>query len=85
LRSKPGDLDLQRHADIPVRRDTGWATLATNVAAQAVPCALAEDGHRHLERQPRPFTWTKTADEILKSLTDYLARVGTGHRTRKQD
>ncbi|MFJ6564554.1 IS630 family transposase [Streptomyces sp. NPDC091412] len=24
---------------------------------------------------PRPFTWTKTADEILKSLTDYLTKV----------
>jgi hypothetical protein len=34
---------------------------------------------------PRPFTWTKTADGILKSLADYLARVGTGHRTGKQD
>jgi transposase len=29
---------------------------------------------------PRPFTWTKTADEILNSLADYLAKVGTGHR-----
>ncbi|MFD7447349.1 IS630 family transposase [Streptomyces sp. NPDC059909] len=24
---------------------------------------------------PRPFTWTKTADEILKSLADYLTKV----------
>ncbi|MBA6439910.1 IS630 family transposase [Streptomyces sp. GMR22] len=24
---------------------------------------------------PRPFTWTKTADEILHSLADYLARI----------
>ncbi|MGX1545486.1 IS630 family transposase [Streptomyces adustus] len=24
---------------------------------------------------PRPFTWTKSADEILKSLADYLAKV----------
>ncbi|WP_327116392.1 IS630 family transposase [Nocardia sp. NBC_01730] len=24
---------------------------------------------------PRPFTWTKTADEILKSLADYLAKI----------
>ena len=30
---------------------------------------------------PQPFTWTKTADGILKSHADYLARVGTGHRT----
>ncbi|HEY0935279.1 MAG TPA: IS630 family transposase, partial [Trebonia sp.] len=27
---------------------------------------------------PRPFTWTKTADEILSSLTDYLSRLPTG-------
>jgi hypothetical protein len=24
---------------------------------------------------PRPFTWTKTADEILNSLADYLRRL----------
>ncbi|MFJ9543282.1 hypothetical protein ACIRPX_39455 [Streptomyces sp. NPDC101225] len=24
---------------------------------------------------PRPFTWTKTADKILKSLADYLTKV----------
>src|SRR5262252_5281893 len=28
---------------------------------------------------PRPFTWTKTADEILASLADYLAKVGASH------
>jgi transposase len=28
---------------------------------------------------PRPFTWTKTADEILNSLADYLAKLGPGH------
>jgi hypothetical protein len=27
---------------------------------------------------PRPFTWTKTADEILNSLAGYLAKLGTG-------
>src|SRR5512144_2478615 len=26
---------------------------------------------------PRPFTWTKTADEILTSLADYLAKART--------
>jgi len=30
---------------------------------------------------PRPFTWTKTADEILNS----LAKVGAGHNANKQD
>jgi hypothetical protein len=24
---------------------------------------------------PHPFTWTKTADEILKSLADYLSKI----------
>jgi transposase len=29
---------------------------------------------------PKPFTWTKTADEILNSLAKYLARIsGAGH------
>jgi hypothetical protein len=26
-------------------------------------------------QNPRPFTWTKTADEILDSLAKYLARI----------
>ena len=34
---------------------------------------------------PRPFTWTKTADEILSSLADYLAKLGTGRKTNTQD
>jgi hypothetical protein len=34
---------------------------------------------------PRPLTWTKTADEILSSLAGYLAKVGTGHRIDRQD
>ena len=37
----------------------------------------------HLERQPRPFTWVKTADDILNSLADYLAKIRprqTGYR-----
>ena len=34
---------------------------------------------------PRPFTWTKTADEILNSLADYLAKLRTGHPTKEQE
>ncbi|WP_285702209.1 IS630 family transposase [Actinomadura sp. NBRC 104412] len=31
-------------------------------------------------RDPRPFTWTKTADEILERLASYLERIpGAGH------
>jgi transposase len=34
---------------------------------------------------PRPFTWTKTADEILNSLADYLAKLGPGRAVNQQD
>jgi transposase len=34
---------------------------------------------------PRPFTWTKTADEILSSLADYLTKIGAGDRINGQD
>jgi len=34
---------------------------------------------------PRPFTWTKTADEILNSLADYLAKVGTGSQKTEEN
>ncbi|MGX1887877.1 IS630 family transposase [Streptomyces sp. NPDC055287] len=34
---------------------------------------------------PRPFTWTKTADEILNSLADYLTKVGTDNQETEQN
>ena len=34
---------------------------------------------------PRPFTWTKTADEILASLAGYLAKIGAGDLINEQD
>jgi transposase len=34
---------------------------------------------------PRPFTWTKTADEILKSLADYLAKLQPGRAVNEQE
>ncbi|MFB7006383.1 IS630 family transposase [Streptomyces sp. NPDC056287] len=33
---------------------------------------------------PRPFTWTKTADEILKSLADYLTKINPPSQTSKE-
>jgi hypothetical protein len=31
-------------------------------------------------QNPRPFTWTKTAEEILDSLAKYIAKIsGAGH------
>ncbi|WP_327723657.1 IS630 family transposase [Streptomyces europaeiscabiei] len=34
---------------------------------------------------PRPFTWTKTADEILSSLADYLTKVGTNSQKTEKN
>ncbi|MET9041109.1 IS630 family transposase [Streptomyces mirabilis] len=34
---------------------------------------------------PRPFTWTKTADEILNSLADYLTKVGTNNQKTEKN
>ncbi|MER5227814.1 IS630 family transposase [Streptomyces flaveus] len=36
-------------------------------------------------QNPRPFTWTKTADEILNSLADYLTKVGTGSQKTEEN
>jgi transposase len=33
---------------------------------------------------PRPFTWTKTADEILHSLAGYLAKIGASQPEARQ-
>jgi transposase len=40
--------------------------------------ALEQDIEAWIEnwnQNPKPFTWTKTADEILNSLADYLAKI----------
>jgi transposase len=34
---------------------------------------------------PRPFTWTKTADEILNSLAVYLTKIGTDSQKTEQN
>jgi len=34
---------------------------------------------------PRPFTWTKTADEILNSLADYLTKLRPSQTLNEQD
>ncbi|MFJ4806897.1 transposase [Streptomyces murinus] len=34
---------------------------------------------------PRPFTWTKVADEILNSLAGYLTKVGTTGQKAEQN
>lgn len=39
------------------------------------PGARHHSVDRHLEPNPRPFTWTKTAEEILNSLAGYLTKI----------
>jgi hypothetical protein len=35
---------------------------------------------RHLNTDPKPYVWTKTADEILERLTGYLNKIpGSDH------
>jgi hypothetical protein len=34
----------------------------------------------HWNEDPRPFSWTKTADEIPNSLAEYMTKIsGAGH------
>jgi hypothetical protein len=38
------------------------------------------DWIKNWNENPRPFVWTKTADEILERLASYLQRIpGAGH------
>ena len=32
----------------------------------------------HWNQNPRPFAWTKTAEEILNSLAEYLSKISGG-------
>jgi len=35
---------------------------------------------RHLNQDPRPFVWTKTADQILDAIATYCQRINdSGH------
>jgi hypothetical protein len=53
----------------------------SSVTSDKGPRINQVDGIRNL----RPFTWTKTADEILNSLADYLAKLRTGHSACGQE
>jgi transposase len=36
------------------------------------------DWIEHWNENPRPFAWTKTAEEILNSLAEYLSKISGG-------
>jgi hypothetical protein len=40
---------------------------------------------RHLERQPQAVHLDQTADEILNTLADYLAKLGASHPPTRQN
>ncbi|KAA6222955.1 hypothetical protein CP973_14405 [Streptomyces albofaciens JCM 4342] len=58
----------------------GWlfvgGVIVGSAAASTIPSSACrtDAAHRPCENR-RPFTWTKTADEILKSLADYPTKV----------
>jgi len=62
---------------------TSWSAVA--YTPQCKPWRTTSGTGSPHGMSPRPFTWTKTADEILNSLAGYLAKVGTGHRIGDQD
>jgi transposase len=39
----------------------------------------------HWNENPRPFTWTKTAEEILHSLAGYLAKISPGASEKSRE
>src|SRR5499427_5311270 len=63
----PADLDVHLVCDNYVTHNTSVQALEHDI----------RDWIATWNDNPRPFTWTKTADEILRSLADYLAKVGT--------
>src|SRR6266568_7226273 len=80
------------HADQLVLAEPGRAlvrALDRETAAPRRPQVgqAAREGHPglggHMEREPQPFIWTKSAEEILESLGRLLQRIkDPGHQAR---
>jgi transposase len=60
----------------PIGRPKAELVLAEAERAQLI---------RWARRQPQAVHLDQDADEILNSLADYLAKLGTGHRVTEQD
>ncbi|WP_405432056.1 hypothetical protein [Micromonospora sp. NBC_00617] len=60
-----------------------WVTHGERIEAATLSNRKRERGNRLLglgAGYPKPFTWNKTADEILDRLASYLQRIpGAGH------
>jgi DDE superfamily endonuclease len=74
--------------------DSSWLTLVERWVAELTTWKLRRSAHRSVAEleadltawiqawndDPRPFVWTKTADEILDNLPSYLHRINnSGH------
>ena len=66
-----------RRSNAPGLPDERWSGLLTDKRLRSVQ-ALEKDIRTWIEQwntDPQPFTWTKTADEILERLASYLQRI----------
>ncbi len=70
---------LDREWAVPAQRAAPASRAVADPAGYLV--VYVDAGRRLLViEHPRPFTWTKTAEEILDSLARYIARIsGAGH------
>jgi transposase len=69
--------------------DSSWLNLAERWFAELTTRTLRRSSHRSVAEpeadlnawiqawndNPKPFVWTKTADQILENLADYLQRI----------
>jgi transposase len=73
---------------------SSWMNLAERWSAELTRRKLRRSAHRNVteletdirkwtiewNKDPRPFVWTKTADEILSTLASYCQRINdSGH------
>jgi len=61
---------------------SSWRTLRSRQKIRRGACKSVQsleadirDWIENWNENPRPFAWTKTADEILNSLAEYMARI----------
>ena len=76
-RSVPAELDVHVIVDNSSTHKTREIHRAPIDARARAP---DQNPDRNLEREPEPFVWHKTADEILDTLAGYCARISeSGH------
>jgi hypothetical protein len=73
---------MRQRPSVPSEPSTGstsWPAISANKATVALEKDI-RDWITNWNDNPKPFTWTKTADEILERLASYIQRIpGAGH------